>query len=475
MPRIDLTSTMRSYTFSKIIPGKGTGEILKNLFNSSDDLRPMNTSADKPKIDRVLKVLSREMVDKSVSLRGWVHRIRWSKNLTFIILRDPTGIVQCTVKNDSQHFQVSKDLTIESCITVQGVVKEDERAPGGFEVVIDSMEVIGKAQPFPISEDQSTPLILDNSHLWLRSREMTNVLKITHAVNEGIREYFHENGFYQVDPPILITAACEGGSTLFSFDYFGKKAYLTQSSQLYLEAFVQSLEKVYCSAPSFRAEKSRTKRHLTEFWHLEAEEAFCDLWGSMQTQEEMITHIAHYIARERSNELRELGRDPKDLEAIEAPFEKIPYEKAVSMVQDRELKMEYGEDFGVEHERVLVEGFEQPFFIHSFANSAKAFYHRPDPKNPEVILCADLLAPEGNGEIIGGGERIHKLDLLLKRINEAGLDPADYEWYLDLRRYGTCPHAGFGLGVARLVKWFCKLDHIRQAVPFPRTINRIYP
>jgi asparaginyl-tRNA synthetase len=304
---------------------------------------------------------------------------------------------------------------------------------------------------------------------------MTNVLKINDAINEGLRSYFRENGFFMVDPPILITASVEGGSTLFSFNYFGKKAYLTQSSQLYLETFMASLEKVYCSAPSFRAEKSRTRRHLTEFMHLEAEEAFCDLWGTMRTQEDMITHVAQKLARENGRELRELGRDPIDLDSIESPFEKIDYGEAVSMVQAKGVEMEYGDDFGVEQERSLVEEFEKPFFIHSFASEAKAFYHRPDPKNPGVVLCADMLAPEGNGEVIGGGERIFEIDVLLARIEEADLDPINYEWYIDLRRYGTCPHAGFGLGIARLVKWFCKLDHIRQSVPFPRTINRIYP
>lgn len=435
----------------------------------------MTTSSRDPNIDRIGRILSTETVGKAASLRGWIHRIRWSKKVTFMVLRDPTGIIQCTVKEDCPDFGASRDLTLESCVALAGVVREDPRAPGGFEVAASSLHVIGKAQPFPITEDQSTPLILDNSHLWLRSREMTNVMIINDSVNRAIREYFRLNEFYQVDPPILITAAVEGGSTLFSFDYFGMKAFLTQSSQFYLEAFIQSLEKVYCSAPSFRAEKSRTRRHLTEFWHLEAEEAFCDLWGSLKTQEEMIAYVAQHLAGERARELRELGRDPAYLDSVEAPFEKIPYDQALSIVQKKGLEMSYGQDFGVEEERVLVEEFEQPFFVHSFPSEAKAFYHRPNPSNPKAILCADLLAPEGNGEIIGGGERIHELDLLLQRIEQAGLNPADYGWYVDLRRYGTCPHAGFGLGVARLVKWFCKLEHIREAVPFPRTINRIYP
>jgi len=426
-------------------------------------------------VNRIGEALTPALLGKTVALRGWIHRIRWSKNLTFIVLRDPTGIIQCTIRRDSPSFEPSKNLTLESCISLRGTVKVDERAPGGQEIVVESLEVVGLAEPFPIAEDQSTPLKLDNSHLWIRSREMTSVLKINDSINEGLRRFFRENGFYMVDPPILITASVEGGSTLFSFDYFGKKAFLTQSSQLYLETFMASLEKVYCSAPSFRAEKSRTRRHLTEFMHLEAEEAFCDLQGTMRTQEEMISYVAQHLASENGHELRELGRDPGDLESIEAPFEKIDYGEAVSIVQKKGIDMEYGDDFGVEQERSLVEEFNKPFFVHSFSTRAKAFYHRPDPANPDVVLCADMLAPEGNGEVIGGGERIHKLDVLIARIEEADLDPASYEWYADLRRYGTCPHAGFGLGIARLVKWFCKLDHIRQAVPFPRTINRIYP
>ncbi len=435
----------------------------------------MISNSKDPPFDRIHSALSSDAVGRIVALRGWVHRIRWSKKVTFLVLKDPTGIIQCTIKEGTPHFERSQELTVESCVALVGRVREDPRAPGGFEVAVESLEVIGRAQPFPITEDQSTPLILDNSHLWLRSREMTNVMEINDSVYRAISDYFHRNDFYQVDPPILITAACEGGSTLFSFDYFGKKAYLTQSSQLYLEAFIQSLEKVYCIAPSFRAEKSRTRRHLTEFVHLEAEEAFCDLWASMKAQEELVTHIAHHVASQNSRQLKELGRDPSYLESIEAPFEKMPYEEAVAMVQHSGLEMNFGEDFGVEQERALVDQFEKPFFVHSFAAEAKAFYHMPDPNNPKVVLCADLLAPEGNGEIVGGGQRIHELDLLVRRIEGAGLNPTDYEWYIDLRRYGTCPHAGFGLGIARLVKWFCKLEHIRQAVPFPRTINRIYP
>ncbi len=432
-------------------------------------------SAPTDKPAPISSVLRDEMVGHDVCIRGWIHRIRWSKKVTFIVLRDHSGIVQCTVKADSPSFSLSRDLTLESCISLSGTVKADERAPGGYEVSVKGIEVIGKAQPFPITADHSTPLVLDNSHLWLRSREMTAVMKVTDAVYRSAAEYFEAAGFYRVDPPILITAACEGGASLFSLDYFGKKAYLTQSSQLYLEAFIQSLEKVYCIAPSFRAEKSRTRRHLTEFWHLEAEEAFCDLWQSLKTQEMLIAHIAHFVAQNTRNELRQLGRDPEALDAIQTPFERISYDEALSIINKAGVDIEWGDDFGVEHERVLTNEFEFPFFVHSWPKQAKAFYHRPDPEKPQLVLCADMLAPEGHGEIIGGGERIHDLEILLERIREAGLQPEDYDWYLDLRRYGTCPHSGFGLGVARLVKWLCNLDHIRKAVPFPRTITRIYP
>ena len=423
----------------------------------------------------IRSVLNDEAVGKTVLIRGWIHRIRWSKKVTFIVLRDHSGIVQCTVKENSPSFQTSRDLTLESSLNLSGKVRADNRAPGGYEVAVERMEVIGRAEPFPITADHSTPVVLDNSHLWVRSREMTAVMKVTDAVYRAATQFFERSGFYKVDPPILITAACEGGASLFSLNYFGKKAYLTQSSQLYLEAFIQSLEKVYCLAPSFRAEKSRTRRHLTEFWHLEAEEAFCDLWKSLATQESLIANIAHFVASETRRELRQLGRDPRTLEGIQTPFERISYDEAVSIISRSGVEIEWGEDFGVEHERVLTREFDSPFFVHSWPKQAKAFYHMPDPHNEEIVLCADMLAPEGHGEIIGGGQRIHDLGLLLRRIREASLPPEDYEWYLDLRRYGTCPHAGFGLGVARLVKWLCNLDHIRKAVPFPRTINRIYP
>ncbi len=446
----------------------------KNLFNQVYDSLPMDEE-EKNGETHISEVLSGEKVGRTVKLRGWIHRIRWSKNITFIVLRDSSGTIQCTVKKNSPDFDESKELTIESCISLTGEVREDDRAPGGYEISVDSIKVIGKAEPFPINEEQSTPLILDNSHLWVRSQEMKNVLKVNDTLMNGLVKFFRERDFFKVDPPILITAACEGGSTLFSFDYFGRKAYLTQSSQLYLEAFMASLEKVYCLAPSFRAEKSRTRRHLTEFWHLEAEEAFCDLECTMVTQEEMIEFLAHYLVNKRGPELRELGRDPSDLEEIQAPFDRMTYQEAVEIVQSKGIDMQYGDDFGVPEEKALIAEYDQPFFVHNFARSAKGFYHRPDPQHPDQVLCADLLAPEGNGEIIGGGERIYEPDILIERIEEVDLDPDDYEWYLDLRKYGTCPHAGFGLGLARLVKWFCDLDHIREAVPFPRTINRIYP
>ena len=304
---------------------------------------------------------------------------------------------------------------------------------------------------------------------------MTQILKIRSTVFEAAREYFANKGFIEVHPPMFITAACEGGATLFKIDYFGKKAYLTQSAQFYLEALITSLEKVYCIAPSFRAEKSRTTRHLTEFWHIEAEEAFSHLDDTMKTQEGLIEHICHRVAEKHAKELKELGRDPEYFLNIKTPFPRISYDKAIDMLQSDGFDIEWGEDFGAEVEKQLTAHFDTPFFVYNYATSAKAFYHRPDPGDPGHVLCADMLAPEGHGEIIGGGERIYELDVLLKKIKEEGQDLRDYEWYIDLRRYGTQPHAGFGLGAARLIRWICGLEHIRDAVAFPRTINRVYP
>jgi asparaginyl-tRNA synthetase len=422
----------------------------------------------------ISQILEGNFVGKTVKIRGWIYRKRSTKQVIFLILRDATGIIQTVVSKENPMWSLAQKATIESAIEVEGVVHGEKRAIGGFEVIIAKLNIINIAERFPITKDKSTSFLLDCRHLWLRSRKMNLILRLRSHVFQFAREFFQKEGFIEFHPPILITAACEGGSTLFELSYFGKKAYLTQSGQLYLETAIQSMEKVYCIAPSFRAEKSRTRRHLTEFWHIEAEEAFCDLKGTMATQERLIEYICINLKERTGPLLRALGREPRDLE-ITAPFEKIPYDKAITILQQKKVEISWGDDLGVESEKKLTEEFEEPFFIYNYPTCVKAFYHRQVPNNPKIVLCADMLAPEGTGEIIGGGERIYDLKDLLNRIKSANLNPEDYSWYIDLRRYGSIPHAGFGLGVERFIKWIAKLDHIRDAIPYPRTITRVYP
>ncbi|MEM4501638.1 MAG: asparagine--tRNA ligase, partial [Thermofilaceae archaeon] len=338
------------------------------------------------------------------------------------------------------------------------------------------LEIVGPSRNFPISKDYSREFLLDVRHLWVRSRRMQAILKIRHTVFGAIHDYFRSHGYYEVQAPMFITAAVEGGATLFPVKYVDDSTvYLTQSSQFYLEALIFSLEKVYTIAPSFRAEKSRTRRHLTEFWHCEAEEAWAGLDDIMRVEEELVWHAVEKVLEQNQEELKLLGRDVKKLELCEPPFYKISYDEALEMLEGKGFKLQWGEDFGADEERVIVEEFDKPVFVHRFPVRAKAFYHKNDPNRPEVTLSADLLAPEGYGEIVGGGERIDKLEELLAKIREFGLRPEDYEWYIDLRRYGSVPHAGFGLGVDRLVMWIAGLDHIVDALPFPRTLRRAYP
>jgi len=316
---------------------------------------------------------------------------------------------------------------------------------------------------------------MDYRHLWLRSKKMQAMLKIRSKTLEGAREWFSKHGYIEFQSPIMITAACEGGSTLFELKYFDRKAYLTQSWQLYAEAAIYSVGKIFTIAPSFRAEKSRTRRHLTEYWHIETEEPWCDLKCLTKVMEELVTHILHKLAKEMPEELKIYGRDPKELLKIKPPFKRLTYDEAVEMLKKEGIKVKWGEDLTWQQQKVLSLRFKTPFFITHFPKAAKAFYHKPDPKRPEVTLSADLQAPEGHGELIGGGQRTHDLDVLLKRIKEDGLSVKDYQFYVDLRKYGSVPHAGFGLGLERLIMWICKLDHIRDAIPFPRTLTRIYP
>ena len=414
-----------------------------------------------------------------VSLRGWVYRHRLlGEDKVFIVLRDATGIIQCVVKKNAvpdSTWRVAEESYIESAVQVRGEVRRDDRAPGGKEVMVKEMTFISRGEPFPISKDFSEEFLLDVRHLWLRSRKMTTVMKVRSRVFELAREFLNREGFYEVHAPTFTISGCEGGSTLFEVPYFGKKVYLTQSAQLYLESMIYSLEKVYSLAPSFRAEKSKTPRHLTEFWHLEPEAAWMDFEGNIKLQEDLITYIVQGLLKENEEDLMRMGRDPADLEKVRPPFPRLDYEKAVEMVNDLGGKMEYGDDFGADEEALISNQYEKPLVVHHYPKEIKAFYMREDPKKPGTVLNNDLLAPEGNGEIIGGSERIWKLEELLQRLKENGLSEEDYYWYIDLRRYGSVPHSGFGLGMERLIKWILKLRTVRDAIPYPRTIKRVKP
>ncbi|MEM2699557.1 MAG: asparagine--tRNA ligase [Candidatus Bathyarchaeia archaeon] len=435
-----------------------------------------------PQLVDISQILSGKYVGEEVTVRGWLHNRRSSGGIHFLMVRDGTGVIQCTMKKDrvsAETFEVAKKITMESTIELTGVVREDNRAPGGYEIQTSDLRVIYRAEEgFPIAKKYHGPdFLLDNRHLWIRSQKMQRILRIRARFLKAAREWLDQNGFTEFHAPTLITAACEGGATLFSVKYFDREAYLTQSWQLYAEAAIASLGKIYTIAPSFRAEKSRTRRHLTEFWHLEVEVPWCDLEGIMRIEEEMLTYILHRLVEDpiAARDLGALGRPPKDLLRIEPPFPRITYDEVVKILNDDGIRFEWGNDLGWVEEKHLTLKFDKPFFVTHYPRSAKAFYHKPDPKRPEVTLSADLLAPEGYGEITGGGQRIEDLNELLERIKENNLNPEDYKWYIDLRRYGTVPHSGFGLGVERTIAWICKLSHIRDAIAFPRLINRVYP
>ncbi len=423
-------------------------------------------------------ILMEQMIDKEAELRGWIYRKRRTGKLIFLVLRDATNIIQCVIEKKvvgEEKFKKLDKIGVESSIVLKGIVKKEKRAPTGYEIHVNDFEIIGSSYNFPISRDKSDEFLLDNRHLWVRSREMNAILKIRDTVFEAMHNFFRENGYYEVQGPMFVTGAVEGGSTLFKVPYFDRFAYLTQSSQFYLETMIFSLEKVYTIAPSFRAEKSRTRRHLTEYWHAEAEVAWYHNEDMMKDEEEMIVYMIQKLLEKRRRELEFLGRNIKILENIDKPFEKMKYEKLVDFANEVGVNMKYGDDLGADEESAITKNFEKPVFITHYPIEIKPFYHRPDPKNPKVVLCHDLLAPEGYGEIIGGGERIYKIENLLQRMRENNLNPENYYWYVDLRKYGSVPHAGFGLGVDRFVWWLAGLSHIKYAIPYPRTIRRTKP
>ncbi len=427
-----------------------------------------------------------EHVGEEVTLKGWLYNARSSGKLLFPQLRDGTGIVQCVVLKNSVSpdlWESLKSLGQESALIVRGRVREDERAPGGYEIDVSDAQVIQNAKDYPITpKEHGAEFLLDNRHLWLRSRKQHAILKVRHTVIKAVRDFLDDDGFTLCDTPIFTPAACEGTTTLFEVDYFGdEKAYLTQSGQLYNEATAAAMGKVYCFGPTFRAEKSKTRRHLTEFWMVEPEMAYATLEDVMDLSERLLVYIAGRVLEERAEELKTLERDTSRLTAIKPPFPRLHYDEAVKSLQEAHARgelahrFEWGGDFGAPDESFLSSQFDKPVMIHHFPAAVKAFYMERDPERPEVALGVDVLAPEGYGEVIGGGQRATSLRFLEQQIKAQGLPKDAFEWYLDLRRYGNVPHAGFGMGIERCTAWMCGIEHVRETIPFPRMLYRLRP
>ncbi len=419
-------------------------------------------------------------IDSIVVLKGWVYNSTNKGKLNFLVIRDGTGICQCVVFKPNvgeELFQKSLILTQESSIIISGKVKEDKRAPGGFEIDVASMEIIQIAQEYPISpKEHGIEFLAERRHLWLRSARQHAILRIRHELIRAMRDFFDGRGFTLIDGPIFTPAACEGTSTLFETEYFDLgKAYLTQSSQLYAEAAAMAHGKVYSFGPTFRAEKSKTRRHLTEFWMIEPEVAFNDLNDNMDLAEDFLEYIVGRVLKNKSAELQTLERDTKFLQNVKRPFPRISYDEAVKILLKKEIAFEWGNDFGGTDETIISQEFDRPVLVHRYPSAIKAFYMKRDPENDKLALAIDVLAPEGYGEIIGGSQREDDLTKLEERIKEHKLPMEAFDWYLDLRKYGTVPHSGFGLGLERTVSWICGLEHIRETSPFPRMINRITP
>lgn len=416
---------------------------------------------------------------KEVTLKGWLYNKRSSGKIWFLIFRDGTGFIQCVVSRsdtDEKTFQLYDELGQESSIIVHGIVHQDRRAPGGYEVIVKKIDVVQAVHDYPIAlKEHGIDFLMDHRHLWLRSPKQVAILRIRHTVIKACRDFFDSHGFILADTPIFTPTACEGTTTLFETDYFGRKAYLTQSGQLYSEATAAALGKVYCFGPTFRAEKSKTRRHLTEFWMVEPEVAYYDLDDNMKLAEEFVSYVVQTVLKERKKELEVLERDISLLEKVEPPFPRITYSEAVEILKENGIDFEWGNDFGGTDETVISNQFEKPVMIHRFPAKVKAFYMKRDPENEELALGVDVLAPEGYGEIIGGGQREENYEILKKRIKEFGLSEEVFKWYLDLRKFGSVPHSGFGMGVERAVAWICGLKHIRETIPFPRTIYRLEP
>jgi asparaginyl-tRNA synthetase len=417
---------------------------------------------------------------QEVTLKGWLHNRRSSGKIHFLIVRDGTGFIQAVMSRAAvgdEMFKAADHLSQETSLTVTGTVRADARAPSGYEIDVKQVAIIGESHDYPITpKEHGVDYLLDRRHLWIRSERQQAILRVRHEIINGVRDFFNTRGFILADTPIFTPAACEGTTTLFPAQYFEETtAYLTQSGQLYNEANAMALGRVYCFGPTFRAEKSKTRRHLTEFWMVEPEMAYADLDDVMALAEGLLVYIVGRALDRRRRELTILERDVTKLELVQSPFPRISYDEAVKMLQDKGLPFEWGGDFGGPDETAVSESFDRPVMVHRFPSQIKAFYMKPDPERPELALGVDVLAPEGYGEIIGGGQRLDDLDLLLKRIEEQQLPKEAFDWYVDLRRYGSVPHGGFGMGIERAVAWICGLEHVRETIPYPRMLNRLYP
>jgi asparaginyl-tRNA synthetase len=420
---------------------------------------------------------------ETVAISGWLYNLRRSGKIAFPLLRDGTGIMQCVAVKSAlpeEVFETVKNLTQESSIVVTGKVRAEPRAPGGYEMDLEAIEVVQRvpeSDPYPITpKEHGIDFLMDHRHLWLRSRRQHAILRVRHEVIRSVRDYLDNNGFTLVDTPIFTPNACEGTTSLFEVNYFDEeKVYLAQSGQLYNEATAAAFGKVYCFGPTFRAERSKTRRHLTEFWMVEPEMAYATLEDVQRVAEELVAYVVGRVLERRATELKELERDVSKLESVRAPFPRISYDDAVKRLQAKGSEIQWGGDFGNADETLLGEDYDRPVMVDRYPTAIKAFYMQPDPERPELALGVDVLAPEGYGEIIGGGQRIHDLDLLLKRIDEQGLPREAFDWYIDLRKYGTAPHGGFGMGIERVVAWICGLEHVRETIAFPRMLYRTKP
>jgi asparaginyl-tRNA synthetase len=417
---------------------------------------------------------------EEVTIKGWLHNRRSSGKIHFLILRDGSGFIQAVMSKAAvgdEVFKAADHLSQETSVIVTGTARADKRAPSGYEIDARSLQVVGDSHDYPITpKEHGVDYLLDRRHLWIRSERQQAILRIRHEIINAVRDFFNHRGFILADTPIFTPAACEGTTTLFPAQYFeDQTAYLTQSGQLYNEANAMALGRVYCFGPTFRAEKSKTRRHLTEFWMVEPEMAYADLNDVMELAEDLVVSVVQRVLEKRRPELKIIERDVSKLEAVQKPFPRISYDDAVTKLKAKGLPIEWGGDFGGPDETTLSEEYDRPVMVHRYPSAIKAFYMKPDPERADLALGVDVLAPEGYGEIIGGGERLADLDLLLQRIKEHNLPQEAFEWYLDLRRYGTVPHGGFGMGIERVVSWICKLDHVRETIPYPRMLYRLYP